>query len=264
MFTANEYIKVKSFNEAYELNQKRTNKIVAGNMMLRLSHRKLNKAIDLSGLEADYILETESEFKTGCMCTLRDLEKNEAFANCFGPDISEALGHIVGVQFRNSATVGGSIFGRFGFSDVLTYFLVLDTYVNLYKGGIIPLSEYAASNYDNDVIMEIIVNKDGRKAYYESFRLTDTDFPVISAAVGVHKKGRFFAIGARPAKARVIYADYSEFPEKLSPNEIASLAEYVSGSFNYGTNIRAGAGYRKHIAKVLTERLLKKTGCEKP
>ena len=264
MFTANEYITVKSFGEAYELNQKRTNKIVAGNMMLRLSHRKLNKAIDLSGLEADYILETETQFKIGCMCSLRDLEKNEAFRNSFGPDISGALGHIVGVQFRNTATVGGSIFGRFGFSDVLTYFLALDTYVNLFNGGIKPLSEFAASSYDNDVIMEIIVNKDGRRAFYESFRLTDTDFPVISAALGVGKKGRYFAIGARPAKARLLVVDYTEYPEKLSSDEIRSLAEYVAESFNYGTNIRAGAEYRRHIAKVLAERLLKKTGCEKP
>ena len=35
------------------------------------------------------------------------------------------------------ATVGGSIWGRFGFSDVLTVFLAMDSYVELYKGGIV-------------------------------------------------------------------------------------------------------------------------------
>jgi len=263
MFTANEYIKVKSFDEAYELNQKRTNKIIAGNMMLKMSHKKLNKAIDLSGLNADYILETDSQFKIGCMCTLRDLEKNEAIKNAFGADISGALGHIVGVQFRNTATVGGSIFGRFGFSDLLTYFLALDTYVSLFKGGTVPLAEFAASSYDNDVLTEIIVNKDGRKAFYESFRLTDMDFPVISASLGIGENGRYFAIGARPSKAKLLFVNYTEFPEKLSSEELKSLAEYVSESFSYGTNMRAGADYRKHIAKVLAERLIKKTGCEK-
>ena len=45
--------------------------------------------------------------------------------DCF----KESLCHIVGVQFRNCATVGGSIYGRYGFSDVLTMFLGMDTWV---------------------------------------------------------------------------------------------------------------------------------------
>ena len=43
-----------------------------------------------------------------------------------------------GAKFgRSMATVGGSIWGRFGFSDVLTVFLAMDSYVELYKGGIV-------------------------------------------------------------------------------------------------------------------------------
>ena len=55
----------------------------------------------------------------------------------------EAVRSIVGVQFRNLATVGGSIWGRFGFSDVLTLFLALDTRVLLYRAGEISLREFA-------------------------------------------------------------------------------------------------------------------------
>lgn len=39
------------------------------------------------------------------------------------------------------ATVGGSIYGRYGFSDVLTLLIGLDSYVELYKGGIVSLKE---------------------------------------------------------------------------------------------------------------------------
>ena len=46
--------------------------------------------------------------------------------------LRDAVKSIVGVQFRNCATVGGSIFGRFGFSDVLSVFLSLDTTCLLY------------------------------------------------------------------------------------------------------------------------------------
>ena len=45
--------------------------------------------------------------------------------------VREAVRHIVGVQFRNCATVGGSIYGRFGFSDVLTP--VSYTHLDVYK-----------------------------------------------------------------------------------------------------------------------------------
>ena len=62
-------------------------------------------------------------------CTLRQIEQSEAVKKLCGDGIEEAVRHIVGVQFRNQATVGGSIYGRFGFSDVLTAFLALDTYV---------------------------------------------------------------------------------------------------------------------------------------
>ena len=67
--------------------------------------------------------------------------------------------HIVGVQFRNQATVGGSIYGRFGFSDVLTAFLALDTYVELYDGGRICLAEFAKKKPDNDLLLFIVVKK---------------------------------------------------------------------------------------------------------
>ena len=71
------------------------------------------------------------------MATLRDLEQHESLNAYTAGAVKNAVKDIVGVQFRNMATVGGSIWGRFGFSDVLTVFLAMDCYVELYKGGII-------------------------------------------------------------------------------------------------------------------------------
>ena len=61
------------------------------------------------------------------MCTLRQLETNTDLNRYFDGLMREMVRHIVGVQFRNGATVGGSLYGRYGFSDVLTALLVLDT-----------------------------------------------------------------------------------------------------------------------------------------
>ena len=76
------------------------------------------------------------------------------------------------MQLRNLATVGGSLYSRFGFSDVLTMFLVLDAQVELYKGGIVPLSEYAERPKDRDILVRIIVPKKNAKFNYQSVRIS--------------------------------------------------------------------------------------------
>ena len=48
LITINNYIKVKSLEEAYELNQKKANRIVGGMMWLRMSKGRMQTAIDLS------------------------------------------------------------------------------------------------------------------------------------------------------------------------------------------------------------------------
>ena len=59
MFTAKEFVKVKSLEEAWELNQRRSNKIIGGMLWLKMSSTHLNKLIDLSELGLDKIEETE-------------------------------------------------------------------------------------------------------------------------------------------------------------------------------------------------------------
>ena len=57
------------------------------------------------------------------MVTLGQLEGHDGLAAFTQGAMKEAVRHIVGTQFRNMATVGGSISGRFGFSDIWTLFL---------------------------------------------------------------------------------------------------------------------------------------------
>ena len=125
MLKIKEYVKAESLEQAYELNQKRTNCILGGMLWLKMSNRNVQKAIDLSGLGLNQIEETEEEFRIGCMTTLRELECHERLNQWCEGAVKDAVSDIVGVQFRNLATIGGSIFGRYGFSDVLTMFLAM-------------------------------------------------------------------------------------------------------------------------------------------
>ena len=83
---------------------------------------------------------------------LRDLEVHEGLNKYFNNAIENCVKSIVGVQFRNCATIGGSIFSRFGFSDPLTCLLALDSYVKLYKGGVISMREFVNMPYDLSLI----------------------------------------------------------------------------------------------------------------
>ena len=183
MLTIQEYVKAESLEQAYELNQKKTNRIIGGMLWMKMSPLNIRTAIDLSGLGLDKIEETPEEFRIGCMVSLRQLELHPGLAAYTQGSMKESVRHIVGVQFRNLATVGGSIFGRFGFSDVLTEFMALGAEVELFQGGRMSLEEFSRRNYDNDILVRVILKKFPQDSVYLSMRNTQTDFPVLTCAV---------------------------------------------------------------------------------
>lgn len=103
MLKIKQYVKAESLEQAYELNQKKTNRIVDGMLWLKMSTAQIQTAIDLSGLGLDQIEETEDAWKIGCMVSLRDLELHEGLNELSCNMIRESVRSIVGVQFRNLA-----------------------------------------------------------------------------------------------------------------------------------------------------------------
>ena len=269
MITIRNYKKAESLEEAWRLNQQKSNRIIGGMLWLKMGKGTVQTAIDLSGLSLDQIEETEGAFRIGCMVSLRQLELHAGLDAYTGGAMKEALRHIVGVQFRNLATAGGSIFGRFGFSDVLTMFLAMDSYVELYKGGIVPMREFAGGGFDRDVLVRILVRKLPASFHYSSVRNTRTDFPVLTCAaarfdtetVPDHR----FAIGARPGRAIVIEdgdgilsGGFSAYESR--EEQARAFGEYAAAHVPAGSNMRGSAGYRKHLVKVLTQRAVLQMG----
>lgn len=253
----NEYRVVESLEEAYTLLQKKTNAIVAGNQWLRLARTRIGTAIDLSGLGLDKIEETEEGFVIGAMVSLRELETSESLNSCFDGTFKEALKPIVGVQFRNTATVGGSVYGRFGFSDVLTLLLSLETEVELYREGRVPLVDFEARTaHERDILTHIIIHKDNAGHIYQSVRRQATDFPVLAHAVSYDKAdGRLVvAVGARPAKAKRVECTALNLPEDTA----GIVTDLVGREMNFGSNLRGSAGYRRKLAAVLTGRAVER------
>ena len=62
MLKIKSYVKVNSLAEAYELNQKKTARILGGMVWMKMGNRAISTAIDLSGLGLDAISENDDEF----------------------------------------------------------------------------------------------------------------------------------------------------------------------------------------------------------
>lgn len=270
MFYYNQYVRAQSLDEAYELYQKKPNFVLGGMLWLKMKNKTLGTAIDLCDLGLDQIDEDENEFRIGAYATLRQIETHEALNAYTHGAIAESVRHIVGVQFRNVATVGGSIWGRFGFSDVMTIFRALGAKVQLHKAGIMDLDEFAAlPRTTRDVLVSVIVPKNAKGVVYLSQRNQSTDFPVLTCAVA-NRSGKYVAvIGASPYMAEPVWDEEgildcladaeTDGNAALTDNsetnaKIDKFAEYVAEHIRFGSNIRAGAEYREIICRVLTRR----------
>ena len=254
MITIQKYVRAQSLEEAWQLNQAKRNRIVGGMLWLRLGRGGVGTAIDLTDLGLDKIEETGEAFSIGAMATLRQLEQHEGLNAYCDNAIKNAVKDIVGVQFRNMATLGGSIWGRFGFSDVLTVFLAMDCYVELYKSGIVPLEQFAGMKKDNDILVRLIVKKTPGKVVYTAMRNQRTDFPVLTCALSNIGGETKAVIGARPAKAMVIRDENGLLPDGKA------FAAFVAEKTPTDSNIRGSAAYRTHLIRVLVERAATELG----
>lgn len=235
-----------TLEEAWTLNQKKSSRILGGTLWLRMSPLSFNTAIDLSGLGLDRIEDLGGEVRIGCMTSLHDIEVSDTLNSLCGSAAREALRSIVGVQFRNCATLGGSLYPRFGFSDVLTLFMALDADVELFKAGRMPICEFAARSHGRDILTHVIVKKRPMRVCYLSQRNSKTDFPVLTCAVSEVEGRMFGCVGARPMRAVRF--------ERTADMSDGEFAEYVQNSATFGSNMRASAEYRRHIAGVLVRR----------
>ncbi len=260
MLKISNYVRAQSLEEAYTLCQKKTNVILGGMLWLKMQNTQVHTAIDLCDLGLDKIEETAEHYSIGAMVSLRALEVHPGIHALTCGAMAESLKHIVGVQFRNTATLGGSLFGRFGFSDVLTLFRVLDAKVELHHHGLLDMDAFCALPRDTrDVLVRVILPKDQGKTVYLSQRNTATDFPVLTCAVSAGEKGVVCAVGARPAKAVTVKDEDGLLTGGIHAESAAAFGEYAAARIQFAGNVRGSAAYRKKICAVLVRRALMQT-----
>ncbi|MDO5142271.1 MAG: FAD binding domain-containing protein [Eubacteriales bacterium] len=255
MLTIGRYSRPESLDEAYALCQKKNNVVLGGMLWLKMQHRRVGTAIDLSGLGLDQIEQTADGWRIGAMVSLRALETHAGLNAATGGAMADSVRHIVGVQFRNCATVGGSLWGRFGFSDVLTLFLALGATVTLHHAGEMPLADFAAlPRTTRDILTHVTIPAAPQRVVYLSQRNISTDFPVLTVALSARDGAYTCAVGARPMPAVCFADDKGLLSPGITADSARAFAADVASRAVLGGNLRAGADYRRAICEVLVRR----------
>ena len=131
------YYKAKSLQDAYDtLKANPRNAIIGGGLWMKKLGQNYDTLIDLSDLGLNTITEDKDNIYVGGSVTLREFETNEAINKLFDGQIAFGVREIMGPAFRNMATVGGSIYGRYAFSDLICALLPLDVTVELFPENV--------------------------------------------------------------------------------------------------------------------------------
>ena len=195
---------------------------------MRLQHRTIPCAIDLSACGLDQIEESDDAFVIGAMTPLSALESHADFARATNGVFTAAVRDIVGPQFRNLATVGGSLYGRFGFSDVLCALLALECEAKFTGAGCMSLADLCEEGYPRDVLERVVVHRRPYQASYKCLRRQATDFPVVNVAAAYWGDEWHVAVGARPCRARLLTGSQLGLESKRpSREELARALEAV-------------------------------------
>ena len=254
------YVQAQTLEEAWQLNQKRSARILGGMLWLKMESLPVSTAIDLCRLGLDAIEETEEQFTLGAMVTLRQIEQHAGLNAYTQGAAARAVQDIVGVQFRNMATLGGSLWSRFGFSDLLTWMLSMDTWVQLYRGGLVPLEQFAAMPYDRDLLVRVIVYKRPGRFAYQAMRNQRTDISVLNCAFSQMEGVCRAVVGARPGKAIVLRDEAGLLAGGITPERARAFAQWAAERTPTGSNSRGSAAYRTHLVKVLVRRAAEEAG----
>ncbi|MCO1600762.1 FAD binding domain-containing protein [Desulfosporosinus nitroreducens] len=256
MFTILDLVQPDNLAEAYQiLSDKRNNTILGGCAFLKMGKKRINTGIDLTKLKLNYIQEKDGFIEIGAMTSLRDIETHPLLTEHYNGVLPQSVRDIIGVQFRNGVTVGASVYSRYGFSDLITALLSLDTEVELFKAGRMPLADFLARPKEKDLLVRLWIKKTKRQASYLSFRNSASDYAVLNVAVSMLNNRWTIAVGARPSKASIaISASALLSLEGATSETIEEAAKRTSEELSFGTNTRGTATYRKALCRALVKR----------
>jgi len=222
---------------------------------------KQRKFIDISRLgELRYIRETGERVSVGALTKQREL------AEKLGEEIpafSAFLRNYSAPSVANLATVGGSIMLSSCSEDLIPILLTLDAELTFRTGKDekkIPLNKFIESNIRERMLLTEISFKKSGKCFFSKLWLGVSRIPLISVAVNIDdvtmpRVAVSHFDGDRPGRAYSV--EYYLRGKPLNVDTVKKAAEMLSESINPSSDVLASSWYRRDVAGVLLERILK-------
>jgi CO/xanthine dehydrogenase FAD-binding subunit len=227
---------------------------------LKLTNQDTGTAVDLSQLSLDTISETDEVIEIGAMATLHSLGTNLIIQNFCGGILSHAAMKIMGIPVRNIATIGGSVMGKFGFSDLITPLLAMEAKLVFADHEEMTLAAFLDSKENlRDLLVKIIIPKISGEGYFHKVAKTSMDFAMVNVAIVLSENRFRIVIGGRPGIAAFAKkaAQFLSSQSRLTSEILKTAASLAVEELNFSSNQRASGEYRKHLAQVYVERGLK-------
>jgi CO/xanthine dehydrogenase FAD-binding subunit len=216
--------------------------------------------------------------RVGALTRYRTLQRDAAFAERF-PLIGEALPHIAHPQIRNRGTIGGNLSHADPASELPAISLALQARFRVQaatRERWIGAADFFAGALTTDlrpdemlVEIELPPARPRTGSCFMEIARRRGDFAIAGAAamvtLGVHGECTdirlaFCGVGETPVDASA--AAGVLIGQKPSEDAARDVAASVQAMIDPGGNVHATADYQRHIAGVLTERVLQ-TACER-
>ena len=259
MIQIRDYARPKTLDEAMTmLHGSRNAAIIGGGAFLRLGSKNISTAIDLGELGLNEITEDAGGYTLGAMVTFGDVERSTVFKPEIARVLRESLKDIVGVQLRNTVTVGATVFSRYGFSDLISTLLALDSEVHLHQGGSMKLEAFLKTgSLGKDILTHVRIPQSGTAASYQSLRLSTGDYAVLNLALAQIEGVWRVAVGARPGRAALATETMNLLnTHSWNGDTITQAVDCIARELTYGSNARGSAEYRCKLAGALLKKAM--------
>jgi len=229
-------------------------------------HRALEALIHVGGVEGlDRVALGDTHIEIGAAATLADAE---AMLAAQYPDFGELIRRFGSVQVRNAGTVGGNIANASPIGDTLPALIALDASLVLRRGAQrreLPIDDFFLDNRKTTLgrgefierVRVPLASAERRFRAYKVSKRFDQDISAVCGAFSLAlERGRvsdirlcYGGMAATPKRARA--CERALIGRPWTEATIASVLPVLDGCFAPISDMRAGAGYRRLVARNL-------------
>lgn len=243
--------------------------LAGGTDLLLFCPPRLKILIDLRDAGMSYIRKDGGAIRIGGMTAIQELADSPLLKSHAGGVLAEAASRCAKKPIRNAATIGGSLAGALFYADLPLPLMVLEARLRLLGRGEreVLVGDFfpgaRSTVLKGELLAEVVLPwPEPGSGAFEKLGRTRRDLALAGAAALVHlkhgvcSKVRLAVGGAVAFPLRFPAAEARLEGRAPDPEAIAEAAGEVAGSLVPIRDFRAGADYRREMARVLSMRVL--------